>query len=104
MRQIVEYFAHGWTLIYLMALDEASTRLDPARDFDVARLVRDHQAGLWRYLRVLGCTASQAEDLTQETFLAVLQKPFQEFSTRATAAYLRQVARNLFISSRRRAK
>jgi RNA polymerase sigma-70 factor (ECF subfamily) len=70
---------------------------------DAARLIKEHQAGVWRYLRVLGCSANQAEDLTQETFLAVLQKPFQEINRAATAAYLRQVARNLFISSQRRA-
>jgi RNA polymerase sigma-70 factor (ECF subfamily) len=69
----------------------------------VARLVREHQAGVWRYLRVLGCPAAEAEDLTQETFLAVLTKPFHDYNRQATAAYLRQVARNLFISSRRRA-
>jgi RNA polymerase sigma-70 factor (ECF subfamily) len=72
-------------------------------EFDVGRLVREHQTGVWRYLRVLGCPAPEAEDLTQETFLAVLTKPFQDFNRQATAAYLRQVARNLFISSRRRA-
>ena len=72
-------------------------------ELDVARLVREHQSGLWRYLRVLGCPAAEAEDLTQETFLAVLTKPFQDYNRQATAAYLRQVARNLFISSRRRA-
>lgn len=66
-------------------------------------MIREHQAGVWRYLRVLGCSPSEAEDLTQDTFLAVLQKPFQEINRRATAAYLRQAARNLFISSQRRA-
>lgn len=71
--------------------------------FDVERLVREHQAGLWRYLRVLGCPADEAEDVTQETFLAVLTKPFQDYNRQATAAYLRQVARNLFVSNRRRA-
>lgn len=70
---------------------------------DVSRLVREHQAGLWRYLRVLGCPADDAEDVTQETFLAVLTRPFQDYNRQATAAYLRQVARNLFVSRRRRA-
>lgn len=70
---------------------------------DVPRLVREHQTGVWRYLRVLGCPAAEADDLTQETFLAVLTKPFHDYNRQATAAYLRQVARNLFISSRRRA-
>lgn len=69
---------------------------------DVARLIRDHQAGVWRYLRVLGCDASQAEDLTQETFLAVLQRPFEDINPRATSAYLRKAARNLLISARRK--
>ena len=70
---------------------------------DVARLVQTYQAGVWRYLRALGCESSLADDLTQETFLAVLEKPFTDFSPAATAAYLRTVARNLFISTARRA-
>ena len=74
----------------------------PGTGHDVARLVRDHQRGVWRYLRVLGCDPSQAEDLTQETFLAVLQRPLEDRGPAATAAYLRTVARNLLISARRR--
>jgi RNA polymerase sigma-70 factor (ECF subfamily) len=84
----------------LSASQELDAKLDPK--LDVGRLVREHQAGVWRYLRMLGCPADEAEDLTQETFLAVLTKPFQDYNRQATAAYLRQVARNLFISSRRR--
>ena len=80
-----------------MASEAAST------GFDVARLVKEHQAGVWRFLRVLGCHPAEAEDLTQETFMAVLQKPFQDYNRSATAAYLRQVARNLLVDSRRRA-
>jgi RNA polymerase sigma-70 factor (ECF subfamily) len=80
-----------------MASEAAST------GFDVARLVKDHQAGVWRFLRVLGCNPAEAEDLTQETFLTVLQKPFQDYNRSATAAYLRQVARSLLVDSRRRA-
>lgn len=70
---------------------------------DVARLVRTYQAGVWRYLRALGCEASTADDLTQETFLTLLEKPFTDFNPAATSAYLRTVARNLFISAQRRA-
>jgi RNA polymerase sigma-70 factor (ECF subfamily) len=50
----------------------------------------------------LGCEPALAEDLTQDTFLAVLQKPFQDYNPSATAAYLRRVAYNLFISYQRR--
>ncbi|HEV3340375.1 MAG TPA: sigma-70 family RNA polymerase sigma factor [Pirellulales bacterium] len=85
-----------------VAPGEQATQAEASSPLDVARLVREHQAGVWRYLRVLGCPAAEAEDLTQETFLAVLTKPFHDYNRQATAAYLRQVARNLFISSRRR--
>src|SRR5437763_1751464 len=69
--------------------------------FDPVRLVQDHQAGVWRYLRALGCEPAQADDLTQETFLIVLKRPFQDYNPAATAAYLRKVARNLFITQYR---
>lgn len=69
---------------------------------DLAAIIRDHQAMVWRYLRVLGCSEPLADDLTQETFLAVLQRPFEDRDRNATAAYLRKAARSLFISWRRR--
>lgn len=43
------------------------------RQADMAGLVRAHQAGVWRYLRFLGCHPDEADDLTQETFLALKQ-------------------------------
>jgi RNA polymerase sigma-70 factor (ECF subfamily) len=70
---------------------------------DSARLIEQHQAGIWRYLRVLGCDAAQADDLTQETFLLVMQRPFHDHCVAATAAYLRTTAHNLFVSAQRRA-
>lgn len=71
--------------------------------FDPVRLIQDHQAGVWRYLRALGCEPAQADDLTQDTFLAVLKRPFEDYNRAATAAYLRKVAHNLFITQYRRA-
>ena len=70
---------------------------------DAAQLVEKHQSGLWRYMRVLGCDSHEASDLTQETFLTVLQKPFRQYNDAATAGYLRRVAYNLFITTKRRA-
>lgn len=58
--------------------------------------------GVWRYLRVLGCESNEADDLTQETFLAVLRKPFDYYGKAAAASYLRKVAYHRFISARRR--
>lgn len=74
-----------------------------AAGFDPVRLIQAYQAGIWRYLRALGCEASLAEDLTQDTFLAVLQRPFNDMNPAATSAYLRKTALNLLISHERRA-
>lgn len=71
-------------------------------EMDLVELIACHQAGVWRYLRALGCDACSADDLTQETFLEVLKRPFEQYSRQSTAAYLRRVAHNLFITLRRR--
>lgn len=67
-------------------------------------MITDHQAGVWRYLRSIGCDHSLADDLTQETFVAVLRRPFVLVSPAATMSYLRRVAFHLLISYRRRQK
>ncbi len=74
----------------------------PTTPFDPETLIKQFQAGVWRYLRAIGCPTSLAEDLTQETFLRVLQKPFVVYDDTATAAYLRRVAFTLFVSHYRR--
>lgn len=79
-----------------------STEVAPPQLVDPGQLIENHQTGIWRYLRALGCDANEAEDLTQETFLAVLQKPFQYYSKAAASSYLRKVAYHRFISARRR--
>jgi RNA polymerase sigma-70 factor (ECF subfamily) len=55
-------------------------------------------------LRFLGCDRAQADDLTQETFLQVLRHGFVERDERATAAFLRTVARNCFLMSVRKTR
>lgn len=69
---------------------------------DAARLIADHQAGVWRYLRSLGCEPALADDITQETFLAVLQRPFQDLGPAAVSGYLRKIAFNLVVTHFRR--
>jgi RNA polymerase sigma-70 factor (ECF subfamily) len=69
---------------------------------DLTELIARHQTMVWRYLRALGAEAALADDLTQDTFLEIMRRPFQQFSDAATASYLRRVAHNLFISRRRR--
>jgi RNA polymerase sigma-70 factor (ECF subfamily) len=79
-----------------------SASLRDSTGFDPAELIEQHQVGVWRYLRALGCEPTVADDLTQETFLAVLKKPFQDYSPAATATYLRRTAYNLFVTQQRR--
>jgi RNA polymerase sigma factor (sigma-70 family) len=73
---------------------------------DLADMVRDHQASIWRYLRFLDVPTEEAEDLTQETFLAlaesIRQSNFEQRSPGQTAAYLRTVARNQLLMARRK--
>ncbi|SMP39699.1 RNA polymerase sigma-70 factor, ECF subfamily [Neorhodopirellula lusitana] len=70
-----------------------------------AELILRHQNGIWRYLRALGCDASTADDLTQETFLRVLRREtFVQHSDVATSEYLRRTAYNLLISNHRKLK
>ncbi|MCA8911036.1 MAG: sigma-70 family RNA polymerase sigma factor [Planctomycetes bacterium] len=61
------------------------------------RIVHAHQRGVWRYLRFIGCSRVEADDLTQETFLAAWKSDFEEINDAATAAYLRTVAKSRFL-------
>jgi len=69
---------------------------------ELARLVTQHQAGLWRYVRYLGADASEADDLVQETFLEVFRGRFEQRSEGQTVVYLRTVARNRLLMLRRK--
>jgi len=72
-------------------------------DLSPAELIQRHQNGVWRYLRVLGCDAATADDLTQETFLRVLRREtFVQHSEQATSEYLRRTAYNLLVSNHRK--
>lgn len=68
---------------------------------ELATLVDAHQSDVWRYLRYLGAESADADDLTQETFLALSRSNFQQRSRQQTATYLRQVARNQLLMLRR---
>jgi RNA polymerase sigma-70 factor, ECF subfamily len=70
----------------------------------IEQIVHDHQRDLWRFLIALGCRPTEAEDLTQETFVAVFRGGFEYRGRGETAAYLRKVAKHRFISSVRQRK
>ena len=78
------------------------TSLRSIAETDVVRLVRTHQAEVWRYVRYLGASAELADDLVQEAFLQLLRAPFVERTPAATSAWLRTVVRNLYVKSFRR--
>lgn len=66
-------------------------------------MIDRHQRGVWRYLRMLGCDSSTADDLTQETFLRVLRRDnFVHHNDAATSGYLRRTAYNLLVSNHRK--
>lgn len=66
----------------------------PPRD---ARLAAQHR-GVWRFLRLLGCDAAEADDLAQEVFVVALRRPGG--GDEPGAAFLRGIARNLFLRCR----
>ena len=78
------------TEVVLEAANLLPTRLSNS---ELAALVDQHQADVWRYLRYLGAEASDADDLTQETFLAVSRSKFEQRTPAETAGYLRTAAR-----------
>lgn len=66
--------------------------------FNLESIVRRHQSQVWWYLRLLGADAATADDITQDTFVAVLRKPFSDYDPRSTAAYLRTVAKRTYFA------
>lgn len=69
---------------------------------DFETLVQAHHAGVWRYLRLLGCTREEADDLTQETFMVVMRSDFEHHTDAQTATWLRRTARNIFLHAKRK--
>jgi RNA polymerase sigma-70 factor (ECF subfamily) len=74
---------------------------------ELETLVRMHQAEVYRYVRYLGAeSAAVAEDLVQETFLAAFRSssPPSGADGRVQSAWLRGIARNLFLGYCRHAR
>jgi len=69
---------------------------------EAARIVQQHQAEVWRYLRYLGASAELCDDLLQETFLQYLRAPYEDRGDAARSGWLRTVARNLYLRSFRK--
>lgn len=70
----------------------------------VEELVRRHQATVRGFLVFLDCPRAMLDDLVQDVFLSVLGSGFEQRGPAASAAFLRTVARNLFLKAMRRAR
>ena len=81
---------------------QRAIRSRPLGPGEVEQIVRTHQAGIWRYLCFLGCDSAEADDLTQETFLAVMGRPLADLGPAPTRGYLRKVALTEFLKARKR--
>lgn len=68
---------------------------DPLGDF-----VRAHQSVVWRFLRTIGCSAADADELTVETFVVAHDKGAIGGGAGA-AAFLRATARHLWLRRQR---
>tara|TARA_R110002072_G_scaffold100429_2_gene221098 strand:+ start:25929 stop:26570 length:642 start_codon:yes stop_codon:yes gene_type:complete len=69
---------------------------------ELAALVQQFQAPVWRYLRLLGADTHEADDLMQEAFVVCAERLRKGEQLLSPAAFLRGVARNLLLGSRRR--
>jgi RNA polymerase sigma-70 factor (ECF subfamily) len=67
----------------------------------VEELVLRHQDSVRGFLLFLGCPAAKVDDLVQDAFLAVLSGGFADRGDASAGAYLRKVARHLFLKSLR---
>lgn len=93
----------AWSASRPHGLGELPTPTPCPTGLEPGQLIARHQHGVWRYLRVLGCDASTADDLTQDTFLRVLRSEnFVQHSDAATSSYLRRTAYNLLVSLHRK--
>lgn len=74
---------------------------DRAAPLDLATLVADHHAALYRYAYRLSGSAADAEDLVQQAYLVAQQKLDQLRDSAAARSWLYTVLRNLFLKSLR---
>jgi RNA polymerase sigma-70 factor (ECF subfamily) len=66
----------------------------------VAHGAEAHRLAAWRYLRALGARADEADDLCQEAMLVALASAVPA-DPAAASAFVRGIARNLWLRSRR---
>lgn len=76
----------------------------PLDSTETEAFVARHQAGLWRWLRALGCESARAEEHCQDALLAALHRSLHELPFADASRWLRKAAKNLFLMQLRREK
>ena len=71
-------------------------------NLEIARVIRDHHASVYRYAYRLTGSQADAEDLTQQTFLTVHQRLDQLREPDKIVAWLFAIVRSLFLKERRK--
>jgi RNA polymerase sigma-70 factor (ECF subfamily) len=69
---------------------------------DIAQLIRDHHADVYRYAFRLAGAQADAEDLTQQTFLIAQQKLHQVRDAGKARSWLFTIVRNCYLKQLRR--
>jgi len=75
---------------------------DERPTMDIAQVVADHHAAVYRYAYRLTGSECEAEDLTQQVFLTVTRKLGQLRNAESARSWLFAILRNAFLKSRRR--
>jgi len=71
-----------------------------------SRIVEQHQAHVYRYVRYLGASRTVAEDIVQDAFLDAYRRPgpLESADEGGATAWLRAIARNKFLKHCRSAR
>jgi len=65
----------------------------------IEQFVHVHQSSVRGFLAYMGCSGDRLDDLVQDVFLSFLSSKFEDRGEAATRAFLRRIARNLFLKS-----
>ena len=76
----------------------------PLHSSETDAFVNRHQAGLWRWLRALGCDAAHAEEHCQDAILVALHHEVHHLADPDASRWLRRTAKNLFLMQLRQEK
>jgi RNA polymerase sigma-70 factor (ECF subfamily) len=92
--------SNGWPQGEPPTSQRATSPPQPATD--LAELVRAHHAAVYRYAYRLCGNATEAEDLTQQTFLIAIRKVHQVREADKACSWLLAVVRSCFLKSIRK--